>query len=103
MDKPQPQPGAGGAPNAPDAAPTQAAGGPAEKLPGAAEPQTVGTHPRAAPSRGGHAVVSAPLWPRLCERDPEMPAARMFVHLVAEGTRVRAADVHLSLFLTCRG
>ncbi len=43
--------------------------------------------------RGRHVVVAAPLWPRLCEADPDLPAellrAGVFVHLVAEFTIVR--------------
>jgi len=84
-----PPPGVGGAAAAApdDAAATELAGGPADEP--AAEPSPTGGHdPGAYPSRGRHVVVAAPLWPRLCEADPDLPAAllraRVFVHLVAE-------------------
>ncbi len=73
MGNAQLQPGAGGAPNAPDAAETEVAGGGPAAGPGAVEPQTVAPHPRAARSRGWHAVVAAPLWPSLCEMDAGLP------------------------------
>ena len=92
MDRTPPPPGAGGAPVAPDAAPAELAIGPSY-YPWAAEPPTGGLDPGAHPSSGRHAVVAAPLWPRLCDMDPDLPAALLqagvFVHLVAEPARVR--------------
>ena len=89
---------AGGDPGAPDdddASTEELAGGPAD-APGAPdEPPTGGAAPSAGtyPHHGCHVLVAAPLWPRLCEADPDLPAellrAGVLVHVVAEFTKVR--------------
>ena len=54
----------------------------------AAEPAGPEPADAAGLSRGCHVVLAAPLWPRLCELDPELPEelarAKATLHLVAE-------------------